>query len=127
MTSRPWLRRCWPTGCSSHTRSRATAARTWSGTRSPGSQPCEMNGTGESGSPRAPATAALGAAFLIAGLAFDLVGALACGVALLALALGAVLWVELASRGGRLEREPLPRRLEEGDPYPVRIRLRRTL
>ena len=75
-----------------------------------------MRGPGESDSPRAPATAALGATFILAGLGFDLVGALLCGVALLSLAAGAVIWVELASRGGRLEREPGPRRLEEGAP-----------
>jgi uncharacterized protein (DUF58 family) len=86
-----------------------------------------MTGRGEAGSPRAPAVATLGAAFVLAGLGFDLVGALACGIALLSLALGAVVWVELASRGGRLERDPGPRRVQEGAPYPVRIRLRRTL
>jgi uncharacterized protein (DUF58 family) len=86
-----------------------------------------MRGPGESESPRAPATAALGATFILAGLGFDLMGALLCGVALLSLAVGAVIWVELATRGGRLEREPGPRRLEEGVPYPLRIRLRRTL
>ena len=86
-----------------------------------------MKGPGESGAPRAPATAALGAAFVLAGLGFDLVGALVCGVALIFLAVGAVLWVELASRGGRLERESGSRRLGEGEPYPVHISLRRTL
>jgi len=86
-----------------------------------------MRGPAESDAPRAPATAALGAIFVVAGLGFDLVGALLCGVALLSLAVGAVLWVELASRGGQLEREPGPRRLEEGVPYPLSIRLRRTL
>jgi len=63
-----------------------------------------MRGSGELGSPRAPATAALGAALIGAGLGFDLVGALACGIALMTLAVAAFLWVELASLGGRLER-----------------------
>jgi uncharacterized protein (DUF58 family) len=85
-----------------------------------------MAGTGEAAL-RAPATAALGAAFLSAGLGFGLTAALVCGIALLALAIGAVAWVELATRGGRLERVPGPGRLEESEPYPLRIRLRRTL
>ena len=63
------------------------------------SRRCEMRGPGESGAPRAPATAALGAAFVLAGLGFDLVGALVCGVALLFLAVGAVLWVERRAAG----------------------------
>ena len=49
------------------------------------------------------------------------------GIALLALALGAIAWVELATLGGRLERTPGPTRLEESDPYPLRLGLRRTL
>ena len=77
--------------------------------------------------PRAPATAALGAGFLFTGLGFGLTAALVCGIALLALALGAFAWVELATRGGTLERVPGPARLEESEPYPLRIRLRRTL
>ena len=79
------------------------------------------------GSPRAPATLALGAALTLAGLAFGLAAALLAGIALLALALGAIAWVELATLGGRLERTPGPTRLEESDPYPLRLGLRRTL
>ena len=81
----------------------------------------------ESGSPRAPVTATLGAALTLAGLAFGLVAALACGIGLLGLALGAVAWVELATVGGRLERAPGPARLEESEPFPLRLALRRTL
>jgi uncharacterized protein (DUF58 family) len=81
----------------------------------------------ESESPRAPATAALGAAFTLAGLGFGLDAALVCGIALLALALGAIAWVELATLRGRLERLPGPSRLEESEPYPLRLELRRTL
>ncbi|HEX3562330.1 MAG TPA: hypothetical protein VHU24_05780, partial [Solirubrobacterales bacterium] len=81
----------------------------------------------EPGSPRAPATAALGATLTVVGLAFGLAAALVCGIGLLALALGAVAWVELATIGGRLERRPGPSRLEESEPYPLRIALRRTL
>ncbi len=36
-------------------------------------------------------------------------------------------WVELATIGARLEREPGPGRLEESEPYPLRIRLRGAL
>jgi uncharacterized protein (DUF58 family) len=81
----------------------------------------------ESGSPRAPATVALGAALTLAGLAFGLVAALACGIGLLGLALGAVAWVQLATLGGRLERAPGPGRLEESEPFTLRLALRRTL
>ena len=77
--------------------------------------------------PRAPATAALGVAFLGAGLGFGLTAALVCGIALLGLAAVAVAWVELATRRGRLERVPGPGRLAESEAYPLRIRLRRTL
>ncbi len=86
-----------------------------------------MTATGESGSPRAPATAALGAALTLVGLGFGLAAALVCGIALLALAIGAFAWVELATVGGRLERRPGPGRLEESEPYPLRLALRRTL
>ena len=86
-----------------------------------------MRATEEAAAPRAPATAALGIAFSFVGLAFGLTAALVCGVALLGLALVAVGWVELSTRGGRLERVPGPTRLEESEAYPLRIRLRRTL
>src|SRR5262245_1979852 len=81
----------------------------------------------EAASPRAPATAALGVLFLVVGLGFGLTAALVCGIALLGLAVVAVGWVELATRGGRLERLSGPTRLEESEAYPLRIRLRRTL
>lgn len=86
-----------------------------------------MSEARESGSPRAPATAALGSAFTLAGLAFGLDAALVCGIALLTLAIGAVAWVELATAGGSLERPPGPGRIEESAPYPLRLSLRRTL
>jgi uncharacterized protein (DUF58 family) len=82
---------------------------------------------GPDASPRAPATAGLGVAFALVGLGFGLTAALVCGIALLGLALVAVGWVELATLGGRLERVPGPGRLQESEPYPLRIRLRRTL
>src|SRR3954471_10598394 len=86
-----------------------------------------MAGSGDAAAPRAPATAVLGVIFILVGLGFGLTAALVCGIALLGLAIVAVGWVELASVGGRLEREHGPGRLEENEPYPVRIRLRRTL
>jgi uncharacterized protein (DUF58 family) len=86
-----------------------------------------MSGERESGSPRAPATAALGAALTATGLGFGLTAALVCGLGLLGLAAGAVLWVELSVRRGRLERERGPGRIDERDPYPLRLRLRGTL
>jgi uncharacterized protein (DUF58 family) len=86
-----------------------------------------MSGTWEAAAPRAPATAGLGTAFLLVGLGFNLEAATVCGIALLGLALGAVAWVELSSRGGHLERLPGPARLEESEAYPLRIRLRGTL
>ena len=86
-----------------------------------------MAASGEDRSPRAPATAALGAVFVLVGLGFDLEAALVCGVALLGLALVAVGWVELSTRGGQLERVPGPTRLDESEAYPLQIRLRRTL
>lgn len=81
----------------------------------------------ETAVPRAPATAALGAAFVAVGLGFGLEAALVCGIAILGLAVVAVGWVELATLGGTLERLPGPARLEESEPYLLRIRLRRTL
>ncbi len=116
-----------PPACSSPTRSTATSARRWFAKRSTRSPRCEMTPARESGSPRAPATLALGAALTLAGLAFGLAAALVAGIALFALALGAIAWVELATLGGRLERTPGPTRLEESDPYPLRLGLRRTL
>ena len=86
-----------------------------------------MDGTREAAAPRAPATAVLGVIFILVGLGFGLTAALVCGIALLGLAIVAVGWVELASLGGRLERLPGPGRLEESEPYPLGIRLRRTL
>ncbi|MGA8219818.1 MAG: DUF58 domain-containing protein [Solirubrobacterales bacterium] len=86
-----------------------------------------MTAARESGTPRAPVTAALGASLTLTGLGFGLLAALVCGLALLLLAAGAMAWVELATIGGRLERDPGPGRLEESEPYPLRIVLRRTL
>lgn len=85
-----------------------------------------MTAARESGSPRAPATAALGLTLTLVGLGFGLAAALVCGIGLIVLAVGAVAWVELATVGGWLERAPGPNRLEESEPYPLRF-VRRTL
>src|SRR5215207_9900928 len=69
-----------------------------------------MKGTGAASAPRAPTTAKLGIAFVLAGLGFGLTAALVCGIALLGLTIGAVAWVELATLRGRLERLPGPTR-----------------
>jgi uncharacterized protein (DUF58 family) len=74
--------------------------------------------------PRAPATAALGAALALAGLGLGVESALLPGICLLVLAAGAYAWVELATRRARLERDPLPRRIAEDEPLRLRIRLR---
>jgi uncharacterized protein (DUF58 family) len=86
-----------------------------------------MNEARDSASPRAPATAALGVALTAAGLGFGLTAALVCGLGLLGLVIGAIVWVELSTRGGQLIRERGPSRIDERDPYPLRIRLAGTL
>jgi uncharacterized protein (DUF58 family) len=86
-----------------------------------------MDSAREAPAPRAPATAALGVTFILVGLGFGLTAALVCGIALLGLAIVAAGWVELATLRGRLERLPGPARLEESEPYPLRIRLQRTI
>jgi uncharacterized protein (DUF58 family) len=77
--------------------------------------------------PRAPSAGALGIALVAVGLGFDTPSVLLPGLALTLLSLVAIVWVELASRGGRLVREPGPRRLSEDRSYPLRIRLEGTL
>src|SRR5262245_11272644 len=64
---------------------------------------------------------------VIVGLGFDTPSLLVPGVTLLLLAVGAVAWVELASRGGALERAPGPRRLGEDELYPLELRVSGTL
>jgi uncharacterized protein (DUF58 family) len=69
-------------------------------------------------------TAALAVALLIAGGAFDSPSLYVPGVALAALAGAALAWGRLASRGARVERLPGPAAVAEGQPYPVRLRVR---
>jgi uncharacterized protein (DUF58 family) len=65
----------------------------------------------------------MGAALTLVGIGFGIESGLLAGIALLGLAAVAVGWVELATRRGRLERDALPRRVAEGEPIPLRIRL----
>ncbi len=46
------------------------------------------------------------------------------GIALVALALVAVVWTEVAARGASVVRSPGPARIVEGDAYPLRLELR---
>lgn len=70
-------------------------------------------------------TAGFGAALTLAGWAFASPSLLVAGLALVALAGGAVAWVEAAARGAAVEREPLPARIVEGDRLRIAYRLRR--
>jgi uncharacterized protein (DUF58 family) len=73
----------------------------------------------------ARSTLKLAAALVAAGLLFGSATLFLPGVALGLLAVGAIGWVELAARGVRVEREGGPARVVEGEPYPVRILIRR--
>lgn len=66
----------------------------------------------------------LAAALLLSGGAFASPSLYVPGAALAILAGGAVVWVLLAAHGARVEREPGPRTVVEGEPYPLRIRIR---
>jgi uncharacterized protein (DUF58 family) len=72
----------------------------------------------------ATVTTALAAALLVVGGAFDSPSLYVPGVALLTLVGGVMAWVQLASRGVRLERVPGPKAVTEGEPYPLRIEQR---
>ncbi len=71
-------------------------------------------------------TAALGAGLAGAGVAFGSPSLIVAGFALVVLAVVAFVWVELAVRGASIEVEPgRPRRIVEGDTYPLSLRLER--
>ena len=70
-------------------------------------------------------TAALGLALALAGVAFGSPSLLVPGIALVAIALASVAWVELSVKGASIESEPGPSRIVEGDAYPLALRLRR--
>jgi uncharacterized protein (DUF58 family) len=73
------------------------------------------------------AAALLGAGLLAAAAAFDSASLYVPGVALVALAVGAGAWVWLAGLGAGIERAPGPHTVVEGEPYPLRVALRRGL
>jgi uncharacterized protein (DUF58 family) len=75
--------------------------------------------------PSARSVIRLGVALLIAGAAFDLPALYVPGIALALVAGGAFAWVELGARGIRIERVPGPATVVEGEPYPLRLRIRR--
>lgn len=76
---------------------------------------------------RAVGAVVLGAAMLAGGLAFGSPSLFVPAVALLALGLGAALWVALAAAGAGLDRRPGPATAEEGRPWPLVLDVRRGL
>jgi uncharacterized protein (DUF58 family) len=72
----------------------------------------------------ARSTVALGIGFVLAGAAFDSESLYVPGIALTLLAAASWAWVELASRGARLEVAPCPATVVEDEPYPVRVDVR---
>jgi uncharacterized protein (DUF58 family) len=67
----------------------------------------------------------LGLALVLAAAAFDLPSLYVPGVALTLLWAGSLVWVRLVAQGARIERERGPATVVEGEPYPLRIRVRR--
>ncbi len=66
-------------------------------------------------------TGLLGTAFCLAAATFDTASLYVPGVALVALALGAVAWVTLAAHGATIERRAGPHTVLEEEPYPLRV------
>ena len=73
---------------------------------------------------RAAGAAALGVLMALVAAAFDTASLYLPGVALLVLALGSALWVSLATRAASVARLAGPHRVEEEEPYPLRLELR---
>ncbi|MGH2992589.1 MAG: hypothetical protein ACRDL1_03530, partial [Solirubrobacterales bacterium] len=73
----------------------------------------------------ARSTIKLTAALVVAGLFFDSPALLVPGIALVALVGGAWAWVVLAARSAQVERPEGPPSVVEGEPYPLRILIRR--
>jgi uncharacterized protein (DUF58 family) len=73
---------------------------------------------------RAAATAALGVALCLAGATFDSPSLYVPGVALVALTVGATVWVRLAARGATVVRAAGPSHVMEEEPYPLRLQVR---
>src|SRR5688572_29406754 len=66
-------------------------------------------------------TALLGLALCLAGGTFDTASLYVPGVALVLLAVGSVVWVQLAARGATVGRVPGPHTVVEEEPYPLRV------
>jgi uncharacterized protein (DUF58 family) len=73
--------------------------------------------------PGARETIRLSLALIAAGALFGLPTLYVPAIALGLLALGALAWVEASARGARLRPLPGPPTIEEGRPYPLRLRL----
>jgi uncharacterized protein (DUF58 family) len=69
----------------------------------------------------------LGAALVLAGGALDSPSLYVPGIAITLLWTGSMVWIWLASRGARIERARGPATVVEGEPYPLRIWIRRGL
>ena len=74
---------------------------------------------------RAGGTGALGAVLALVGGAFASPSLAVAGLGLVAVAAGAVIWVELAAARASLRVEPGPRRIVEGDTYSLLVHLDR--
>jgi uncharacterized protein (DUF58 family) len=74
---------------------------------------------------RALRAAGFGVLLCIGGGAFDLPSLYVPGIGLILVGLGSVSWVWLAARGAGVVREHGPATVQEEDPYPLRLRVRR--
>ena len=69
-------------------------------------------------------TALLGVALCLAGGTFDAASLYVPGVGLIVLAVGALVWVQLAARGATVDRVPGPHTVVEEEPYPLRVEVK---
>ena len=69
-------------------------------------------------------TALLGVALCLAGGTFDTASLYVPGVGLIVLAVGSVVWVQLAAKGATVVRVPGPHTVVEDEPYPLRVEVR---
>ncbi|MEJ7716716.1 MAG: DUF58 domain-containing protein [Thermoleophilaceae bacterium] len=76
---------------------------------------------------RAVVAVAAGATMVLVGLVFDVYALLLPGLALVALAVGAAVWVSAAAHGASVVRELPGDRVEEEERWPVRIAVRQGL
>jgi len=76
---------------------------------------------------RALVAVAAGATMVLVGLLFDVYALMLPGLALVALAVGAAVWVSAAAHGASVDRELPGDRVQEEERWPVRIAVRRGL